>query len=320
MKSRVPKKNDSLILLTDYFASRIDFHDKSDPLLKQVISAPEEKSGQGIVDFCGEGKFYATEFLVHRYPDRAVLLATNRCFGHCRFCFRKNLWNDPGKKIDEQGLWEAAGYLKKNSGIKELIISGGDPLTLSTRELKKIIARFAVLPQISLIRIASRALTFAPERIDAGLLKILKSSRKQIWFVSHINHGRELGRGGIAAIARLRKAGIPVLNQTVLLKGINDRSEVLIDLFRRLAGLGVKPYYLFQCDPVPGSRHFATNLKKSLALVAKLSENSGIISPRFAFELPGYGKLAWGPGWEIIQTLRGNIIVSPSRKKYFYPA
>ena len=319
MITRARKNQGSAIILTDYFASRIDWKSKSDPLLLQVIPGEKEKAGAGVPDFCGEKKYFATEFLIHRYPDRAVLLAGNSCFCLCRFCFRKQTWDRPGKEITDRDIASAQKYFKAHPGIRELIISGGDPLTLSNGKIKKIIKSFDTLSQLDLIRVASRVLTFFPARIDGGLTSVFKNARKQIWFISHFNHPDELGRETLAAIKRLRLAGIPMLNQSVLLKGINDRAEVLIDLFNRLAGAGVKPYYLFQCDPAPGVSHFSTDLKKSIAIYEELCRYSGLIAPRFAFELPGYGKLSPGPGWKIAKSSRGYRVTSPGEKKYFYP-
>jgi len=319
MRTRARKKHGQAVLLTDYFASRIDWKNQSDPLLLQVIPSENEKAGIGVPDFCGEKKFMAADFLIHRYPDRAVLLASDQCFCLCRFCFRKGMWGRPEKVITDKDIETAIKYLKAHPGVRELVISGGDPLTLSNRKIKKIINSFDSLSQLNLIRVASRALTFFPGRIDAGLLSLFKKSRKQFWFVSHFNHPDELGRETLAAVKRLRLAGIPMLNQTVLLKGINDRAELLIDLFSRLAGAGVKPYYLFQCDPAPGASHFSTDLEKSLEIYEELCRYSGVIAPRFAFELPGYGKVSPSPGWNIVKTKRGYRVTSPRKKNYFYP-
>jgi len=319
MKTRARKNTDLSMLVPAYFATRIKPEDPDDPLARQVVPSRQESRVPGFADFCGEKKFMTTEFLIHRYPDRAVLLATNRCFGHCRFCFRRDAWFEPVKIIHGQALSHAQKYLRCHPGIKELIISGGDPLTLSNRELARVLRSFDILPQLSLIRVASRALSFCPKRIDHGLVKIFQASRKPVWFVSHFNHARELGRETILAVRRLKAAGVNILNQTVLLRGVNDRAEILSDLFRRLAGLGVKPYYLFQCDPCVGTAHFSTDLISSLGLMEKLGKNSGIIVPRFAFELPGFGKLSPGPGWKIKREAKGFRIISPAGKNYFYP-
>jgi lysine 2,3-aminomutase len=306
-------------LLNEYFSRRIRGRDRSDPLRKQVIPAADEMAIKGIRDFCGEIKYLATDYLIHRYSDRAVLLAGNRCFCNCRFCFRKERLAK-AKTIDNGSIDQAVKYIKKHAAIRELIISGGDPLTLPNEKLKVLFSNFGSLDQLKLIRVASRALTFFPARLDRGLIRLIKNSKKQIWFVSHFNHPAELGRESLSAIRKLRLAGIPVINQTVLLKGINDNADVLADLFCRLAGSGVKPYYLFQCDPAPGARHFSTDLEKSLEIYEQLCLRSGLIVPRFAFELPGYGKVSPGPGWKIVKDRNGYRVSSPWKKEYFYPS
>jgi len=316
----VKKLNFWPTLLTGHFAGLIDWREKNDPLRMQVIPRPEEQKESGCPDFNREQEYMVSNFLIHRYPDRAVLLASSRCFGHCRFCFRKSRWAEPEERIADQSIKAAAKYIKAHPEIRELIISGGDPLVLSNRELRELIRNFDCLAPLDLIRLASRALSFFPDRIDPGLIRILGKSRKRIWFVSHFNHPRELSARASASIDRLLKAGIPILNQTVLLKGINDSAEILSGLFSALTRLGVKPYYLFQCDPAKGAAHFATDLKKSLELVRNLSEISGIALPRFAFELPGFGKLSPGPNWKIEKQGRAYRISSPSQKVYFYPA
>lgn len=290
-----------------------------DALERQIIPCPEEQEGRGIADFCEEVKYQRGRSLIHKYPDRAVILATNQCFEYCRFCFRRNLWLEKPWKIGIEDLSQIVRYLRKHFEIKEIIISGGDPLTLTNQELVKLIKVMNLFQQLKLARLASRALSFCPDRVDSGLVRILKQSQNRIWFISHFNHPGELNSGARQGIKRLFEAGIPILNQTVLLKGINNRVKTLLSLFRELAGLGVKPYYLFQCDPVPGAAYFATDLIASLKIYEKLNQYSGIIVPRFAFELPGYGKVSLGAGWRIKRGERNYVVVSPSGERYIYP-
>jgi len=287
------------------------------PALRKQLLGFENTCREGARDFSGEKKFQVTDFLIHRYPDRAVLLATGKCFARCSFCFRRDWWD--GREIDRRGMQAAKEYLRAHPAARELIISGGDPLTLTDGKLRELLACFSSLPFLNLFRVASRALSFKPERVGPGLAKVFRQSRKPVWFISHFNHGDEINQAVAAAVKRLRLAGVPVLNQTVLLKGVNDRVSVLSELFRSLAGLGVKPYYLFQCDPCPGGERFATDLEKSIALVRQLSGLSGIVVPRFAFELPGYGKLSPEPEWQIRKRARHYQLTSPAGKTYFYP-
>jgi len=290
-----------------------------DALQRQIVPCPEEQEGRGIADFCQERDFFRGKFLIHKYPDRAVILATNQCFEYCRFCFRRNLWREPAWKIQKQDLKQIADYLRKHTEIKEIIISGGDPLALTNQELVELVKLADLVKPVKLIRIATRALTFCPARIDSGLVRIIKQSRKQIWFISHFNHPVELNSEAVQGIKKLKDTGVPLLNQTVLLRGVNAQVKILLALFRELSSLGVKPYYLFQCDPVPGAAHFATELSDSLGIYQELNKYSGIILPRFAFELPGYGKVSPGPGWRIKRKARHYEVMTPEGEKYQYP-
>ncbi len=308
------------LLIPKSFARRVDWNLLGDPLRMQVVPVPDELEPIGVFDFSEERKFMKGRALIHKYPDRAVLLATNQCFGHCRFCFRKQLWNEPAWMISDSDIKIIVSYLLQHDEIKEVIVSGGDPLVLSDNHLEKLIKRLGRVPGLDLIRIASRALCFQPGRINLGLIRVLRNSKKQVWFISHFNHPAELGPETRVAAKKLIAAGIPVLSQAVLLKGINDRVEILLALFRELAGLGIKPYQLFQCDPAPGAAHFVTELSDSLKIVEKFGKVSGIILPRFALELPGYGKLSPGPGWKITRQTGSYRLVSPEGRSFRYPA
>jgi lysine 2,3-aminomutase len=222
--------------------------------------------------------------------------------------------------INASDINRIVNYLLQHNEIKEVIISGGDPFLLPDYRLERLIKRLGRVPNLNLIRIASRALCFHPGRINSGLIRVLRNSKKQVWFISHFNHPAELGPEVRTAAKKLIAAGIPVLSQTVLLKGINDRVEILLALFRELAGLGIKPYQLFQCDPAPGAAHFATELSDSLKLVENFGKVSGILLPRFALELPGYGKLSPGPGWKIARQTGSYRLVSPEGRSFRYPA
>ena len=307
------------VLITNYFSSLIKWKDISDPLRRQIIPFSEERQLKGIDDFCEERNFQKMRYMIHKYPDRVVIYATNRCFGHCRFCFRKWLWKERKFNMDENAIKRAGDYLNKHKDVREVILSGGDPLTLSNSQLKRLLTEFSGISNLVAIRIASRALTFYPARIDPGLIKILRLCNKQVWFISHFNHPLEISNDTMFAIKRLVRGGIPVLNQTVLLKGINDRVEVLVELFNKLCSLGVKPYYLFQCDPAPGAVHFSTELENSFRIMEKLAGHSGLITPRFALEIRGYGKISPGPGWCFRRESDGYEVESPSGGRYYYP-
>jgi len=291
-----------------------------EPLIKQIEPVFEEIEGEGVHDFCEERKFKKGNYLIHKYPDRAVLLLTNQCFAYCRFCFRRYLWKEKPLKNNDPEIKRIIKYISQHIEIKDLILSGGDPLTLTNQALNNWVKLINQVKHIKLIRIATRALTFYPARINSGLLSIFRQSKKQVWFLSHFNHPAELTPLARTGIKKIKDSGVPVLNQTVLLRGVNDRAEILLELFQELSSLGVKPYYVFQCDPVPGATHYWTELGKSLDLMNELSNYSGIMVPKFALEVPGYGKLCPGPGWQIARKENRYEIVSPAGEKYKYPA
>jgi len=311
-------KQTALKLSTRHLSSLYKNKNKNDPISKQLLSS-SQTIGRGIKDFSQESRYRVFPWLIHRYPDRVVVLASNQCFAYCRFCFRRDFLTEKPFKLRGGEVKALLEYLKAHPEVKEVITSGGDPLTLSDSILKKLIEELGKIEHLILLRLATRALSFCPERFSSQLIKILKHSPKPIWVLSHFNHFQELSSKSKQAIELLRKAGIPILNQTVLLKGVNNSAEILSQLFSQLAGLGIKPYYLFQCDPVPGAVDFTTPLEESFQIMEELSQLSGITLPKFALELPGYGKLSFFAGWRIQPEKPGYRFISPSGETYFYP-
>ncbi len=264
-----------------------------DPILMQVMPSRKElrSNKKMTADPQDEKRFMPLLKLVRRYADRAVILCSNECFIHCRFCFRKRLWAKENKKwkISDEEFAKIAGYLRKNSEIKEAILSGGDPLTLADRELRRLISALDNIESIDVIRIGSRVLTANPARLTNKVLDIFSSSRK-IWFMSHFNHYLEISSETEKKIRNLNAAGVLILNHTVLLKGINDSPEVLEKLFRKLVALKVKPHYLFHADPVDGNAHFMTGVDRALEIITSLRRKlSSLAMPVFAIDLPGGG-------------------------------
>ena len=296
-----------------------DWEKQNHPLKLQITSRSCPENQPGIRDFSQESRYRIFPWLIHRYPDRVVVLASNRCFAYCRFCFRQDFLAQDPFQIGEEEIKTLIRYLKVHPEVKEVIISGGDPLTLSDSILKKLIEKLGKVEHLTLLRLATRGLSFFPERFNSELVNILKEASKPIWLVSHFNHHQELTSETQKAISLLRKAGIPTLNQTVLLKGVNNSSRILSQLFSRLTGMGIKPYYLFQCDPVPGAIDFATPLEESFQIMNELSQLSGLALPRFALELPGYGKLSFFAGWKIQREKEHYLFISPWGKTYLYP-
>jgi lysine 2,3-aminomutase len=259
------------ILTSPYYLSLIDKNNlQNDPIWKQVIPSIEELNSHcnASEDPLYEEPQMPVDRLIHRYKDRAVLLSTNRCTMQCRFCFRKRYWksNSSRQDISDIELSRICSYLKQNNDIKEILLSGGDPLILGNSRLKEILDRLYATGNIEVVRIATRIPVTLPERISNSLVNIL-AEYPGLWFVTHFNHPNEVIENSIKACKKIIKAGIPILNQTVLLKGINDNSETLEALFRLLIKNRIKPHYLFHVDPVKGVSQFSTGIEKRILLI-----------------------------------------------------
>ena len=308
---------------SDYYNSLINKENlPNDPIFRQVYPDIKELNEHTVYiddDPLNEDKQMPVPNLIHRYKDRAVLLTTNVCAVHCRFCLRKRKWNSNLKQrnLSNKELNKICKYLNSTPAIQEILISGGDPLMLSNQELKTIIHNLKQIKHIKILRLGSRIPVVLPDRINAELIEIL-SSINGLWFATHFNHPNELTEKSLNACTRLIKAGVPILNQTVLLKGINDEVEVLEKLFTNLAMNKIKPHYLFHIDPVQGNEHFATGIKKGLELLDELRNRiSSILTPTFAIDLPhGGGKVHLQPNYKhkknYYQGINGDIFHYPT--------
>ncbi len=304
-------------LATRHFLSLIDVKKYSnDPIYKQIFPSSQELDGTNLTeDPLGEEKQMPVPRLIHRYQDRVLVLVTDRCPVHCRFCFRKRRWKSTQKTedISEKELEAILNYVSEHPNIKEIIISGGDPLMLHQQRLIEIINEFVLL-KVGLIRIHSRMPAVLPSRIDKKLAKFL-GSVPGLWFVAHLNHPVELTPQTIKVCDMLIKASVPMLSHTVLLKGINDDFSTLYDLFTKLIMLKIKPYYLFHVDPVTGARHFRTGIKKGLQIIKELRpvlSHHGV--PSFAIDLgKGGGKVHLNPTYKI-----GNRFLAIDSRKIQY--
>ena len=262
-------------------------------LARQYLPAAAElEPGQdALTDPIGDGAHAAAPGLTHRYPDRAILHVTRTCDVHCRFCFRREVVGRAGP-LPEADLARALAYVAATPAIREVILTGGDPLTLSPRRLAEIARRIAAVGHVEVLRIHSRGPVVAPERIDDALLAALKVF-PTTWFVAHINHADEITAEAQAALTRLASAGVPLLAQTVLLRGVNDTVEALESLFRALVRNGVKPYYLHHADLVRGAGHFRTTIAEGQAIMSALRQRlGGIALPAYVIDIPGgFGKV-----------------------------
>lgn len=260
-----------------------------------VPSNKEEKvDGSTFADPLIEEQFTVTRGLVHKYGNRALVLLTMNCAAYCRFCTRRRKVSDIEKGVlVEKDLDNMVGYIKKHPEIKELIFSGGDPTTVPVL-LKKALQKFTKLPQIKIIRVASRLPVSNPKLINKQVIDALKVVKKQpLYFMVHFEHPAEITKESIIAIKKLQKVVTMCLNQSVSLKGVNDSVEILYELYSRLVEIGVKPYYHYRCDPVLGAEHFIVPFKQEVKIMTALRKKiSGLASPMYVIDAPnGAGKI-----------------------------
>ncbi|QPC91944.1 KamA family radical SAM protein [Mesorhizobium sp. INR15] len=279
----------------------IDWNDPADPIRAQVIPSPRELVEQEgeLDDPIADHAFSPVPRLTHRHADRVLLFPTYQCAVYCRFCFRKESLTSIGRGYTREALEEAFAYVEAHPEIREMILTGGDPLSLPDKALAEIRTRVEAIPHVRLLRIHTRVPVVLPSRITAGLVSALQG-RLMVTVVTHFNHPREITDATEAACRTLRQAGFVLLNQSVLLKGVNDSVDVLEELCRELMyRLGVKPYYLHHGDLARGMAHRRTTIADGQALVAALRARlSGICNPVYVLDLPeGGGKVPLGPSY-----------------------
>jgi EF-P beta-lysylation protein EpmB len=275
--------------VTESFIARMRAGDPDDPLLRQVLPLDAELTAAPgfLTDPVGDGQALVAGGVLHKYHGRALLVSTGACAVHCRYCFRRHFpYSDANASADG---WEAAlDYLRHHAEITELILSGGDPLTLSDRRLGHLAEALAELPHLRRLRVHSRLPVVLPERVDDALLAWLAGTRLQPVMVIHANHGNEIDDQVAAAVARLRARRVQVFNQAVLMRGVNDSVDALADLSERLAAADVVPYYLHLLDRVQGAAHFEVAEPEALRLHAALAARlPGYLVPRLVREEPG---------------------------------
>lgn len=274
-------------------AALIDPADPADPIARQFVPDPAEliATGDELADPIGDETHSPLRGLVHRYPDRVLLMPTLSCPVYCRYCFRRDRVGRAAGTPNADDLEAACRYIEDHPAIREVILTGGDPLSLSDARLARLITRLNAVPHLINIRIHTRVPVALPDRVTDGLVAALQSDIP-VWMALHTNHARELTDDVAAACDRLTRGGIPLLSQTVLLKGVNDNLETLTDLMRRLVALKVKPYYLHHPDRARGTAKFRLTLAEGRALVAALRGNiSGLCQPTYVVDIPGgHGK------------------------------
>ncbi len=286
------------LFVTPYYLSLAERPTLQDPILRQCLPSDDEVSCQagGEADALGEEEHSPVPRLVHRYPDRALLVTGNLCAMHCRHCMRKRDWGRALLPLTPEELSQVVSYLRRNPQVREVLISGGDPLMLPEENLRRIVGALSAVESVEILRFGSRVPCVLPQRITPRLAAILASG-KPAWLACHFNHPRELTREVQAACDILNRAGVSMVNQSVLLKGVNDEAETLGKLFTSLLRYHIKPYYLFHGDPIQGAMHFRTGLEKGLQIMDQLRGRiSGLALPAFAFDLPGgEGKIRLQP-------------------------
>ena len=268
-----------------------------DPIWKQAVpDAAELRDKVCVVDPLGEEQLSPVPNLVHKYPDRVLFLVSNQCAMYCRFCTRKRKVGTAGMCISEETLAAGCNYLRNHPEVREVLLSGGDPLLLTDEQLGAILENLRAIPSIEIIRIGTRVPSVLPMRITRRLVSILKAHHP-LYINTHFNHPLEVTEEAAIACTRLADAGIPLGCQTVLLKGVNDSAEVLQQLFRALLRIRVKPYYLFQADLTRGTDHFRTTTATGIAIMRRLYGHlSGMAVPTFALDSPGgKGKIPLTP-------------------------
>jgi len=277
--------------ITPYWISLMDKEDPRCPIRRQVIPHIKETHASkcDYVDPCGEDNDSPIPGVVHRYPDRILFISTDKCAAYCRFCTRKRIVSEEDDIQIEKRLEQAVTYIKKNKQIRDVLISGGDPLTYSDNKLDYILKTLRAIPQIEIIRIGTRIPVTMPQRITDGLLNVL--SRNHPLYISlHVNHPLELTVETRQACNRLANVGVPLGSQTVLLRGINDSVEVMKRLMQQLLTIRVRPYYIYQCDPVIGTEHFRTTVAKGIEIIKGLRGfTSGYAVPTYVIDAPGGG-------------------------------
>jgi L-lysine 2,3-aminomutase len=271
------------------FVARMRPGDPGDPLLRQVLPLGAELSDEAGYggDPVGESAALRAPALLQKYRGRALLITTAACAVHCRYCFRREF--PYGERLGEAPRWrEALAAIAADASLEEIILSGGDPLSLGNARLESLTRALAAIPHVRRIRVHTRQPVVLPSRVDAGLLRWLRGTALPVVFVLHVNHPNELDAELGAACARLRATGITLLNQSVLLAGVNDDLEVLSRLSQRLFEAGVLPYYLHALDPVRGAAHFAVPEERARALAGQLAARlPGYLVPRLVREVPG---------------------------------
>jgi lysine 2,3-aminomutase len=288
--------------VTPYFISLIDPDDPHDPVRQQIIPRAEEMQAFTAMmeDSLAEDRHSPVPGLVHRYPDRVLMLVTTQCASYCRYCTRSRIVGDPGQTFSRQEFEAQIEYLKNTPQVRDVLLSGGDPLVLAPKILEEILTRLRDIPHIEIIRIGSRVPVFLPMRVTQELCDMLQKFHP-LWINIHINHPNEISQELADACDRMSRVGIPLGNQSVLLAGVNDCVHIQRELVQKITRIRVRPYYLYQCDLVEGAGHFRTPVAKGIEIIEGLrGHTSGYAVPQYIVDAPGGGgKIPVMPNYQI---------------------
>ena len=304
--------------ITPYFASLIDPDDPTCPIRRQVLPTGHELDTftGAMEDSLAEDRHSPVPGLVHRYPDRVLMLVTTQCASYCRYCTRSRIVGDPHANFNPAEYEAQLDYLRRTPQVRDVLLSGGDPLVLSPKVLRGLLEGLRSIPHIEIVRIGTRVPVFLPSRITDELCEMLAEFHP-LWINIHFNHPKEITPEVAAACDRLSRAGIPLGSQSVLLAGINDHPVIMSKLMRELVKIRVRPYYIYQCDLVQGAGHFRTTVAKGLEIMEALRGHiSGYAVPTYVIDLPGGGGkvpvapnyvLSQAPGKVVLRNFEGYI-------------
>ena len=308
--------------ITPHFFNLIEANNPDCPIRKQVIPTVDEisVSSEEMSDPCGEDSHMPVPGLVHRYPDRVLFLLTDRCASYCRYCTRSRVVSGAGENNLKTNFEDAFQYLENNKSIRDVLFSGGDPLLYADNKLEKIIKRIRSIKHIEFIRIGTRIPIFLPQRITPNLCNMLKKYHP-LWMSVHTNHPKELTSEVKQALEMLPDSGIPLGNQSVLLKGVNDEISTMKSLVHKLLQCRVRPYYLYQCDLIEGSSHLRTSASKGIEIIEGLrGHTSGYAVPQFVIDAPGGGgKIPINPEYVVEKNSKQLKIRNYEGKSFIYP-
>ncbi len=307
--------------ITPYWATLMDAEDAACPIRRQAVPTSFESTvgPHEMTDPCAEDRDSPAAHLVHRYPDRVLLLATDHCAMYCRHCTRRRLVGDHKEDNSASRFDAAIEYIKSNKKIRDVLISGGDPLLMEDEEIESLLKRIREISHVEFLRIGTRIPVTLPQRITEKLTNILKKY-SPIWVSIHFNHPKEITKRCKIACDMLVESGVPLGSQTVLLKGINDRPYIMKKLMHELLQIRVRPYYIYQCDPVRGTQHFRTPVAVGINIMEKLRGNtSGYAVPTYVIDGPGGGgKIPVGPNYVLSQAKGKYVLRNYKGKIYTY--